>query len=122
METKEIQQNTETKDVKDQEKKEKKKKKDKLKNELQTDTSEPAELPARILKRIEKRKRKKLELRVRQKLVKFEKIDYDKLNDEQIALKYQRIYPDKTAEELKNYVYLQRLVLDSKNKAKRSKK
>lgn len=53
---------------------------------------------------------------------KFEKIDYGKLNDEQIAEKYKRIYPDKTDEELKNYIYLQRLVWESKNKAKRGKK
>ena len=101
------------------EKKEKKKKKAKI--EPSAD-GEPVELPARILKRIEKRKRKKLELRQRQKMAKIDKIDYDKLNDDQIAEKYKRIYPDKTEDELKNYIYLQRLVMESKNKAKRTKK
>ena len=72
------------------------KKKDKPKQEQ--DPSEPVVLPNRILKRIEKRKRKKLELRQRQKLVKFEKIDYTKLNDDQIAQKYLKIYPDRTEE------------------------
>ena len=75
---------------------------DKAEEEIRNDISS---LPNRIIKRIEKRKRKKKELRQRQKEAKFEKIDFSKQTDEQIADKYQRAYPEKTEEQIKQYVY-----------------
>ena len=89
------------KEKKEQEKKERKEKQEDGDADGDENKKDLTELPNRILKRIEKRKRKKLELRQRQKMVKFEKIDYDKLNDDQIAEKYKRVYPEKTEDELK---------------------
>ena len=65
------------------------------------DDNDLSSLPNRIQKRIEKRKRKKSELRQRQKEMKFEKIDFAKQSDESITQKYKKAYPDKTDEQLK---------------------
>ena len=56
------------------------------------------------------------------KLAKQQKrVDYDKMTDDQILEIYKQVYPERSEQNLKEYVYYQRIIHDAKTKKGKEK-